>query len=362
MKALAYILEAFKEPLAAREIVIPDLEPGQVLVKISAAGVCGSDLHIWKGEDPRSRLPMILGHEGVGKIAALKGKKLTVEGEELKEGDLIFWNRGVSCGHCYYCAVLKEPSLCHNRIVQGINIPCTHAPYLNGCYAEYIVLQANTDIFLVPAGIDPAVLVAASCSGATAAHGFDMIRPEPGEVVAIIGPGPLGLFAVAFARAYGASTVILIGGSPARLEMGRQFGGTVILNRHEISKEKRWQIIRDLTHGRGVDLVVEAAGSAPALQEALEIVRPGGNVLSIGFSQPGGTFAFDGFQHLVQKNIRLQGVWVSDTRHVYRAMAMILAQPELFARMITHRFPLARVDEALEVMDRKEAVKAVLIP
>lgn len=362
MKAQAYVLEAFNEPLTAREINIPNLEPGQVLVKIKAAGICGSDLHIWQGEDPRVKLPMILGHEGVGEVAAIKGKKLTVEGEELKEGDLIFWNRGVSCGHCYYCAVLREPSLCPNRVVQGINITTTEPPYLNGCYAEYIILQPGADIFRVPAGVDPAVLVPASCSGATAAHGFDLVRPEPGDTVVVIGPGPLGLFAVAFARAYGATTVIVSGGSKTRLEMGQQFGATVILDRHEVQDEERRQIVLDLTHGRGADLVVEAAGNAAALLEAITLVRPGGAVLSMGFGQPGGTFAFDGYQHLARRNIRLQGVWVSDTRHVYRAMAMILAQPELFARMITHRFPLARVNEALEVMACKEAVKAVLMP
>ncbi|BCV22304.1 zinc-binding dehydrogenase [Moorella sp. Hama-1] len=362
MKALAYVLEAFKEPLIAREIVIPELEAGQVLVKIKAAGVCGSDLHIWQGEDPRARLPMILGHEGVGEVAGIKGRKLTVEGEELKEGDLIFWNRGVSCGHCYYCAVLQEASLCPNRVVQGINISCSEPPYLNGCYAEYIILQAGADIFRVPAGIDPAVLVAASCSGATAAHGFDLARPEPGDTVVVIGPGPLGLFAVAFARSYGATNVVVSGGSKARLEMGREFGATVTLDRHAVPKEERRQIILGLTYGRGADLVVEAAGNAAALQEAITLARPGGTVLSIGFSQPGGTFAFDGYQHLARRNIRLQGVWVSDTRHVYRAMAMILTQPGLFAGMITHRFPLTRVNEALRVMASKEAVKAVLVP
>jgi threonine dehydrogenase-like Zn-dependent dehydrogenase len=180
--------------------------------------------------------------------------------------------------------------------------------------------------------------------------------------VVVIGPGPLGLFAVAFARAYGATTVIVSGGSKTRLKMGQQFGATVTLDRHEVQDKERRQVILDLTHGRGADLVVEAAGNAAALLEAITLVRPGGSVLSMGFGQPGGTFAFDGYRHLARRNIRLQGVWVSDTRHVYRAMAMILAQPELFARMITHRFPLARVNEALEVMACKEAVKAVLMP
>ncbi|WP_258359279.1 zinc-binding dehydrogenase [Moorella sulfitireducens (nom. illeg.)] len=361
MKSRAYVLEAFNRPLIAREIDIPKLEQGQILVKIKAAGICGSDLHIVSGEDPRIKLPLIPGHEGVGLVTDIKGKKLTVEGEEIKVGDLILWNRGIACGHCYYCAVLKEPSLCPNRIVQGINITCTSPPFLNGCYSEYIILQPNTDVFKIATNIDPAILVSASCSGATAAHAFDLIKPEPGDNVMIIGPGPLGLFAVAFCRNFGAGSIILSGGSEIRLAIGKQMGATLTLNRNEISTNERLQIIKDLTFGRGVDLVIEAAGNSAALQEAITMVRPGGTVLSVGFGQPGGTFAFDGYEHLVQRNVCLQGVWVSDTRHVYQAMKLIYKNSDLFTRMITHRYQLEQVNDALKIMAGKEAVKAVLI-
>ncbi|MCG0278374.1 MAG: zinc-binding dehydrogenase [Thermanaeromonas sp.] len=362
MKARVCVLENFGQPLVEKKLSIPPLQPGQMLVKIEAAGICGSDVHIWQGEDPRAKLPMILGHEGVGRVADVSGAKLTVDGQRVEIGDLIFWNRGISCGSCYYCTVAKEPALCPYRTVQGINVSLMEPPYLNGCYADYIILPAGVDVFKVPPGIDPAVLVAASCSGATAAHGFDLIRPGIGDTVVVLGPGPLGLFSVALARDYGASQIILIGGSAGRLKVGQEFGATIVLNRREVSLEKRCEIILDVTRGRGADVVVEAAGTAEALKEAITLARPGGTVLSIGSSQPAGTFEFDGYRDLVRRNLRLQGVWVSDTRHVFQAMHLILKYPHLFARLITHRFPLEKANEALKSMRQREAIKAVLLP
>jgi threonine dehydrogenase-like Zn-dependent dehydrogenase len=362
LKATVYLLEEYHQPLRRQEVEIPALGRGQALVRLSASGVCGSDLHMFKGEDPRLRLPMILGHEGVGIIAGLNGTKRAVNGESLHEGDLIIWNRGISCGECYSCQVLHEPALCEARVVPGINCSADEAPYLNGCYADYIILPEKTDIFKIEVAVDPAVLVSASCSGATAAHGFALSRPEPGDTVAVIGPGPLGLYAVAFARSYGAGQVILSGGSEPRLRLGREFGATAVLNRNQGSAADRMEQIMALTSGRGVDLAIEASGSAAGLQEAIAITRRGGTVLSIGMSQPAGEIPFDGYQSLTRRNLRLQGVWVSDTSHVYRAMRMVLENPALFAKLVTHRFPLSQANEALQTLDRKEAVKAVLIP
>lgn len=362
MDARTYVLESFRAPLVERTIAVPSLQPGQVLVKIEAAGVCGSDVHIWQGEDPRTTLPMILGHEGIGVVADVGGSKFTVEGEKVQVGDIILWNRGFSCGACYYCKILRESSLCPQRRVLGINISSKEPPYLNGCYADYVILPDGADVFKVPPGIDPAVLVAASCSGATAAHGFDLIRPGIGDTVVVLGPGPLGLLSVALARDYGASQIVLIGGSSIRLKVGQDFGATLVLNRREVPLEKRREIILDFTCGRGADVVVEAAGTAEALKEAITLARPGGTVLSIGSSQPAGTFEFDGYRDLVRRNLRLQGVWVSDTRHVFQAMHLILKQPHLFARLITHRFPLEKANDALQAMRQREAIKAVILP
>jgi threonine dehydrogenase-like Zn-dependent dehydrogenase len=362
LKSRAMVLTGFKKPLEVSEIEIPLLEEGQVLVKINAAGVCGSDVHMWKGEDPRTPLPIILGHEGIGTIADIKGKRECVGGGSLKIGDLVLWNRGITCGRCFACKVLNDPSLCQNRKVYGINRSCNIAPYLNGCYEEYVILTADTDIFKVKEKVDPAILVSASCSGATIAHAFDIVKSSVGDTVLIQGPGPLGVYAVAFARSLGASEIIVIGGSTGRLELCKEFGATVTLNRKETTAEERKEQVMNLTHGRGVDLVIEAVGSKGVVEEGIKLLRTGGTYLSTGYAQAAGVEQVDFYLDIVRKNVKIQGVWVSDTRHTYQAMHLVLNNKELFSKMITHRFPLEQANEALAVMDSRDALKAVLLP
>lgn len=362
MKSRAMVLEAFNQPLVLREFAIPPLTEGQVLVKIAAAGVCGSDVHMQKGQDLRTPLPIILGHEGIGYIAAINGSKRAVNGENLAEGDLILWTRGMVCNHCYACAVLHEPWLCQSRQIYGINRPSDQAPYINGCYSEYVVLLDPTDIFKIRDRIDPAVLVSVSCSGATMAHAFDQHSPTCGDTVLVQGPGPLGLYAVAYAKNMGAACVIVIGGSDSRLSICRDFGADVILDRHITTTDERRQMILELTHGRGVDMVIEATGHSSAVYEGIKLVRSGGAYITVGFSQPPGECKIDFFRDVVNKNLKIQGVWVSSTRHTRQALTFVQSKPELFAKMITHRYTLADANKALQSMACQEAVKAVLIP
>lgn len=362
VKARAMVLEAFKEPLVLREFTV-ELTGGESVVRLAAAGVCGSDVHMQQGEDPRTPLPLILGHEGVGYLEAVPEGLADVTGKPLHEGDLVLWNRGVSCGHCYFCAVKRTPSLCGNRRIYGINLSSAAYPHLNGCYAERIVLSPGTDFVKVdPAQVpDPAVLVAAACSGATVAHGFELVRPELGDVVVIQGPGPLGLFAAAFAQRHGAAQVVVSGGSETRLAMAERFGART-LNRRTTTEAERREFVLGLTDGRGADLVVEASGTKEALSEGLELARKGGAYLSVGIAVPVGMAEIDPFRQVNARNLRFQGVWVSDTRHTLEAVNLVAEQPDRFAQLVTHRFPLDQANEALAAMAGRECVKAVLVP
>ena len=361
MKSSVKILNSFNKPLISEDIDIPQLEQGQVLVKLKAAGICGSDVHMWKGEDPRTPLPLILGHEGVGAIADIKGKKYTVDGIELKAGDRIIWNRGVTCGECWYCTIVKEPSLCTNRIVYGINISRSVKPYLNGCYAEYIVLHAKTDILAIDDTIDPAVLVSASCSGATAAHAFDYVNGSLlGQTVVIQGAGPLGVYAAAFARSLGAQQIMVIEGKPVRLELCKEFGATHLLNIQNMNADERLALVMDCTNGRGADIVIEAVGMRGVAGEGVKLVRNGGSYISTGYAQPAGKEQLDFYSDVVNKNIRIQGVWVSDASHLRKSVSLTLGNIDTFSKLVTHRFSLDEADEALSAMRGKEALKTVL--
>jgi threonine dehydrogenase-like Zn-dependent dehydrogenase len=305
---------------------------------------------------------MIPGHEGVGEIVELNGEKRDVHGIPLKVGDKVLWSRGVTCGHCYFCKVKMEPSLCPHRWVYGIHTSCIEPPYLTGNYAEYLPLVKEVDFFKIESDIDLQTLVSASCSGATAAHAFDLSEMTPGDSVLIQGVGPLGIFAVAFARSFGASQIIAIGGTEERLKMCKAFGSTLTLNRHKLSEKERKEAMMEITQGRGVDIAFEMAGEPDALKECTSLTRTGGACVTAGFGEPHGTIELDCFHDIGRKNLRLQGVWVSEVRHTHMALQLMLSRMEDFKKLITHTFPLAQANEAIRAMKTKEAVKAVLIP
>lgn len=362
MESKAAVLTKFNEPLGIASFPLPELKKGEVLVKVEAAGVCGSDVHMWEGRDPRTRLPIILGHEGVGEIVELRGEKKDIYGTSLKKGDKVLWNRGITCGHCYFCRVKKTPSLCPNRWVYGIHTTCSDPPYLTGNYAEYLLLVPETDLFKIESDADLKTFVSASCSGATAAHSLDLSKIESGDSVLVQGVGPLGIFVIAFARSLGASQIIVIGGTEERLKMAQSFGATQSLNRHQLPPKERREAVMALTQGRGVDLAFEMAGEPEAVKECISLVRTGGTCVSAGFGEPHGTIELDCFYDLNRKNLRLQGVWTSDVRHTHMALQLILKQPKDFKRLITHTFSLDQANEAIRIMKAKEAVKAVLLP
>jgi threonine dehydrogenase-like Zn-dependent dehydrogenase len=362
MEARAMVLEKYNEPLVLRTFPIPKLGEGEVLAEVLAAGVCGSDVHQWEGRDPRLHLPLILGHEGAGEIAEICGKKKDIDGHPLRAGDRVLWSRSVSCGRCYYCTVKREPSLCPDRWVYGIHTTCAGPPHLTGNYSEYLLLDSRTDLFRIDPGVDLKALVPASCSGATAAHAFDLAPFQPGDTVVILGGGPLGIFSVAFARARGASEIIVIGGTPGRLRMCERFGATRLLDRHRVSQRDREERVMEITHGRGADVTFEMAGEPEAVKECIALTRTGGACVSAGFGEPHGKIELDCFHDIVRRNLHLQGVWVSDARHTHMALQLMLGRMDDFKRLTTHTFPLERANDAIRVMKTREAVKAVLLP
>lgn len=360
MKFKAMVLERFKSPLELKEFQINDPPDGYVLVKTLASGVCGSDVHIAKGEDPRTPLPIILGHEGVGEVLKIYGEKRDLNGEPIKPGDWIIWNRGVVCRKCFWCTVAKQPHLCPNRKVYGISMSCKDYPHLFGCYAEAVTLLPEVEVLKIPKDIDPASSVIAACSGATAMHALDSLQePLVGKTVLIQGVGPLGIFCAVAAKMLGASCVIVIGGSPERLNIAKDFVD-VVLNRRELSEEERKQKILQLTYGRGADVIIEAAGDSNALLEGFSLLRRGGIYLIAGVAVPQNPIPFSVYEQLVVKGITIQSVWVSDTKHVVQAVDIVRNGPKVFENLISHRFKLEQANEALKCVEERKALKAVI--
>ena len=363
MKTKAQVLVAFGKPLEEQEFDLLPLGDGEILVKLLASGVCGSDLHMASGEDPRTPLPIILGHEGLGEVVEIRGTKSDLDGEPLAVGDRILWNRGVVCGTCYWCTTAGQPWLCPERFVYGIHRSTEVPPHVNGCYAELMPLDARTDIIKMNhvADEDLRHYVSAGCSGATAANAFEDMPPREGDTVVVQGAGPLGSFITAFARKFGARQIVSFDMSPERLALAREFGATETVNVAETAPEERRELVRGLTGGRGADAVYEAVGQAGVFAEGLGLVRYGGRVVTAGFGQPGGTMEFDPFKHLTRLNAKLFGTWVSHTKHTRMAIDLVTANFETFKKLNTHCYPLSQANEAHAKMRTREALKAVLL-
>ncbi|MFQ3548506.1 MAG: zinc-binding dehydrogenase [Armatimonadota bacterium] len=361
----AAVLKEFNQPLEIVDFPTPNVSDGEVLIKMTAAGICGSDVHMWMGEDPRTPKPMILGHEGVGVIEKIGGSapRLDIYGRELKVGEPVIWDRAVVCGSCYNCAVKQLPNLCKTRWVYGIHKGCDNPPHLNGGYADHILLTSNTKIISLSdwGDFDPAVLVSAGCSGATSANAIELADIKMGDSVLVQGGGPLGLYLVAYAKARGASQVFVVEGVPVRMELAKRIGADQVFDFTKTTFEERKEIILSKTHGMGVDVGFEAVGSPKPIPEGIDLVRRGGSYVAVGTAVPMGNIEIDVYHQLVLKQLKLMGAWTNDTRHILNALQIVKQHYQIFKEMITHRFPLDKANEALMTMKNKEAIKTAIV-
>ena len=361
----AAVLAEFNEPLEVQEFPLVPLAPGEVRVQIEAAGCCGSDVHMWRGRDPRCPLPMILGHEGIGRIDETAGEKRDVFGRELKTGDRVMWERGIMCGKCVMCVAKKQPALCLTRQTYGISLGCTEPPHFLGCYGEYLHVRAGHTFIRIDNEIDPSIMVQASCSGATSAHAAEEAHIKPGDTVLIQGAGPVGLFILAFAKRLGATQAIMLdmAQSKGRLELATQyFGADHVLIVDETTLEERIEFVKDHTHGLGADVVFECTGHPAAFAEGIKHVAPLGTYVTPGVATPEGEVKLSIFEELNRKNAHIHGVWVSDTSHLVQSIRMVEASGLPFDKLIGHRCGLEGATHALELMRDREVMKSVIVP
>lgn len=362
MKFKAAVIEKFNEGPVIREFEAEPVKDGEILVKIESAGVCGSDLHIFSGKDPRIRLPMIPGHEGIGVIEDVKGGVSDINGEKLKRGDRILWDRGVACKRCRYCVVEKKPYLCVNRRVYGITFGICDKPFPNGCYSEYIKLSPLTNAVKVETSMSPESLVPAGCSGATAFHAVEEACLKGDETVLIQGPGPLGIFTSLFCRERGVEEIIMSGssGSRNRMELAKNFGVKYLIYRDKMDISGQADFVNGLTRGRGADVVFETAGTARAVEDGQYFIGRGGTYVVAGVSVPVGKTGIDVYENIVRKNAAIKGVWVSDSSHLVKALNIVLKNRYPFQSLISKSFSLSEARQAIESVNDREILKAVI--
>jgi threonine dehydrogenase-like Zn-dependent dehydrogenase len=360
----ASVLETFKAPLQVREYPLPSLEAGSALVRTEMAGICGTDVHLWKGELPIN-LPVILGHETVGVIEQI-GAGLTHDwsGEPLRIGDRVTWTSTTSCGKCYYCAEKHQPTRCPQRRAYGIGYPSDQPPHFLGGYAEVHYLRPGANIFRIPDGLPTESVIGAGCALITAIHGVERTGIEWQDTVVVQGAGPVGIAALAVAKSAGASRVIVIGGPAHRLEMAQRFGADQIIDLAQLTTtEARNARVRELTRGYGADVVLECVGHPTAVPEGMEMCRDGGKYLVLGHYCNAGTIQFN--PHVItRKQLQVFGSWSSEPRHMRAAIDFLRANREQFPfdKMVTHRFKLTEANEALATTANWQSAKSVIIP
>ena len=365
LRAKAAVLEQFKGVLQVREWPLPDkLEPGAALVRTEMAGICGTDVHLWKGELPIG-LPVILGHETVGRIEQLgEGLERDWTNQPLAVGDRVTWNSSISCGHCYYCAEKRQPTRCPQRRAYGIGYRCDQAPHFLGGYAEFHYLKPGTTIFKLPEDLPTESVIGAGCALITAIHGVERTGINWQDIVVVQGAGPVGIAALAVAKSSGAGRVIVIGGPKHRLESARRFGADRVIDLDQVKKpEQRVKAVLEMTGGFGADVVLECVGAPAAVVEGMEMCRDGGKYLVLGHYCDAGTVAFN--PHVItRKQLQVFGSWSSEPRHLKGAIEFLRRWPKEFPfeTMVSHRFSLDKANDALGTTANWQSAKSVIVP
>lgn len=340
------------------EVDIADPEAGGALVRVVIGGVCGSDLHIMSGEAGEMPFPIILGHEGVGRIEKLgPGVSTDYAGVPVAVGDLVYWAPFGLCHRCHSCTVLDETP-CENTTF------FEHARKPNwGTYADYAWLPNGLSFFKLPDGANPEAVAALGCALPTVLRGFDRCGPvQLGDTVVVQGAGPVGLSAVMVAAVAGAREIIIVDGVEKRLETAKALGATAAVSLNDTPEERRRQIY-DLCGANGPNIVVEAAGYLPAFPEGYELTGNHGRYIILGLWGAIGTQAISP-RDLSTKNLTVAGASFPKPKNYYGALHLAARLQDRFplADLVSHRFAIEDADKALEAVKKGEVIKAVIDP
>jgi len=363
MSVRAAVLREFEQPLEIRSYPDPNAGPGECVIRVEMAGICGTDVHLWLGQLPIP-IPVILGHETVGRIEQLgSGLEKDWRGEPLRVGDRVCWASSIACGECYYCRLKAQPTRCLTRKAYGISYNAEESPHLRGGYAEKIHLRAGTALFRIPDSLPTEAVVGAGCALTTAIHGCERCPVQWGDTVVVQGTGPVGIAALAVAKQSGAARILVTGGPSHRLELAREFGADLVIDIGEADAAERKRRVLAETGGHGADVVIECVGHPEAVNEGLEYCRDGARFLVLGQYANAGNISFNPHT-ITRKQLQVIGSWGFEPRHVDRALRLLEAAhwKMLFARQITHRFPLEQADEALATTRAWQSGKTVIIP
>lgn len=361
----------------------PKLERGALILKVGMSGICGTDKHAFKGEkvlyggteaEQEIVYPGVHGHENVGEIVEIDPRDTNLieyEGKELKVGDRVTMCPNVICGHCWYCRNIFAYPFCAENTTIGLSYRSDKAPYVAGGWAEYMFVPAKTWVYKVPedmpdglAALTELFVVAATLDRAKEfsrieARGFGFA-----DTVVVQGAGAIGCMHVAKAKMLGAGQIIVLDESDLKLKLAKEFGADIGINIKNVPHAERVKIIKDLTSGRGADVVVETAGTALAFTEGLEYTRRGGTYVETGSFVDTGTVALNVHRHIAAKNVLVIGNSNHPHNGYDKAIRMMMKHRREFPfeKLITHVFSLDEGAKAMEKSFDPECLKVMFKP
>jgi threonine dehydrogenase-like Zn-dependent dehydrogenase len=264
MNMKAALLKKFDQPLAVESVNVPEIDDSSVLVKVEAAGICHSDLHIWHGRE-FNKIPLILGHEGAGIV-----EKVGSAVKNVKPGDRVMLDYRLTCGQCYYCSSGRT-NLCDNARDIGFDY--------DGAYAEYVTIPAR-EAFHLPSEISFDVGAVMACAVVTGYHATRISELRASDTVAIIGIGGIGYNILKFARLFGARKIIAVDVDDRKLSRASKLGAETINPKEGGGSIEK--LVKGLTNGEGVDIAFEAIGRARTAEAAIRSLGKAGRAIQVG--------------------------------------------------------------------------------
>jgi L-iditol 2-dehydrogenase len=351
-----------------KEFPIREIGEDEILVKVEACGVCGTDVHCYKS-DPFGLTPNVLGHEGTGEVVKIGSAiKMDSVGKAIKVGDKIVTSLLETSADCLVAKYNPaKANLSDDLKVYGLlaDEPENH---LNGYFAEYIIIRPGSSFFVVNEMsvelrclIEPAAVV---CHALERAKSCGNNRLNFRTRVVVQGCGPIGLLMIAVLRAHGVNNIIALDGNPERLEIARKMGADEVINYKEYSGiDEIAQKVKSLTKGLGAHWGFQVTGVPAAHANLYKLIRRGGGICEVGHFVDGGECAINPHRDICAKEISLVGSWVYNSFEYPNAYHFLQRAERIglpVSSLITHKFPLDQIDEAIQVNLRQEGIKVIV--
>jgi L-iditol 2-dehydrogenase len=351
------------------------LEPGAVLLRMLASGICGTDKHTFRGETEQyvgteyarsTPFPIIQGHENVGIVEAIgDGGARARDGTPLAVGDRVVPAPNRACGHCHMCARGFPYYLCRNLENYGNSLTCATEPHLFGGWSEYLYLKPRTAIFRVPEGLPDEIAVLTEIFAVTHAleRAAALPRPNgfrPGDTVVVIGVGALGLAHAIKASLMGAGSLVIVDAAARRRELAARLADAIPV----APGDEAVAAVREATAGEGADIVVNATGFPGTFAAAERLVRDGGTIIEVGAFVDMGAETFNPAS-VCGRSLTVLGIGGEDLQ-VYEGTLALLDRHRRsipFADMVSHRFDVTEAPAAMALaLDSEASAKVLIVP